>query len=50
MREGFPGLVHAVQTALGRDLDPKSVEDRTLLYDGCFLLNFWGDEPRYRYE
>ena len=50
MRENFDGLVTAVQKAVGRELDPESVRDRTLLHDGCFLLNYWGNEPKYRYE
>ena len=49
MRENLGSLVYAVHKAIGRELDPEPISERTLLHDGCFLLNYWGNEPRYRY-
>lgn len=46
-----PGdLICAVEKAIGRNLDVRAFSDCLAMQKGCYILNSWGYEPKYRFS
>ena len=43
-------LIVAVSKVCGHPLDVEKFSDRLTMQKGCYILNFWGYEPIYRYD
>lgn len=44
------GLFETVAMALGRGISVEEFDDRLILQMGCYILNYWGCGPSFRFD